>query len=147
MAVIKDPTGAIFTIWQPLKHGGIGIRDEHGAFCWADLSTPDVAGASKFYQAMFGWELEASPQTKYLHIKNGGTHIGGIPPAEHRNPHAPPHWLIYFMVNDVDAVAAAAQKQGATLYLPPASMENVGRLSVIADPQGAAFAIFKPAPR
>ncbi len=57
----------------------------------------------------------------------------------------PPHWLAYFLVDDVDASAEKAKDMGAKLYLPPMSMAGVGRLSVVADPQGAVFAIFKSA--
>jgi predicted enzyme related to lactoylglutathione lyase len=31
--------------------------------------------------------------------------------------------------------------------LPPTDFEDIGRISVIADPQGAAFALFKAAAR
>jgi predicted enzyme related to lactoylglutathione lyase len=55
------------------------------------------------------------------------------------------HWLAYFQVDDVDTTANKATEMGAKLYLPPMSMEGVGRMSVIADPQGAVFAIFKSA--
>ena len=81
----------------------------------------------------------------YLHIKNGEQFIGGVPPSKHRQPGVPPHWLPYFMVDDVDAVANKAKQAGAKFCVPPTSMENVGRLAVIADPQNATFAIFKSA--
>jgi len=57
----------------------------------------------------------------------------------------PAHWMAYFQVDDVDATANKAKELGAKLYLPPMTMEGVGRMSVIADPQGAAFSIFKSA--
>ena len=53
--------------------------------------------------------------------------------------------MIYFQVSDVDATAAQAKAQGGKAYMEPSSMEGVGRLAIIADPQGAAFAIFKSA--
>lgn len=56
-----------------------------------------------------------------------------------------PHWLSYFLVDDVDVVATKAEALGSKLSLEPMTMERVGRMSVIADPQGAVFAIFKPA--
>lgn len=144
LAVIRDPSGAPFSVWQAIEHAGIEARNVPGAFCWADLSTPDQAGAAAFYSRLVGWELTGSPAS-YLHIKNGPKHIGGVQPAAHRNPGTPAHWLIYFQVADVDAVAAHAESLGARLYLRPTTMENVGRMAVIADPQGATFAIFKPA--
>src|SRR5947209_7973977 len=73
MAVIIDPTGAHFSIWKANKNTGIAVNNEDGAFCWADLSTPDVDRASKFYSQLFGWKLEKSEKdpSGYLHIKNG----------------------------------------------------------------------------
>jgi len=147
MAVIQDPTGAVFCVWQPKKSNGIRIAHVHGTLCWADLSTPDAKRASDFYSGLFGWQLITDPKdpSGYLHIKNGEHHIGGIPPAAHRQPGVPPHWMAYFQADDVDATANKAKEMGAKLYLAPMSMEGVGRMSVIADPQGAVFAVFKSA--
>ena len=144
MAVIQDPTGAHFCVWQAAKNTGIGIAGVSGSLCWADLSTPDPKRAGDFYSALFGWQIMADEKDKsgYLHIKNGEHFIGGVPPAAHRSPGVPPHWLAYFWVDDVDASAAKAKQMGANLYVPPMTTENVGRMAVIADPQGAVFAIF-----
>jgi predicted enzyme related to lactoylglutathione lyase len=61
-----------------------------------------------------------------------------------RNPNAPPHWLIYFLVADADASTNKAKELGATIYVAPMTMEGVGRWSIMADPQGAVFALFQP---
>lgn len=150
MAVLQDPTGAVFCVWQSLSHSGIGIMGEDGTLSWADLSTPDPQRASKFYAGLFGWEIvtgEEDPEHDYLHIKNGEHFIGGIPPARDRQPGVPPHWLVYFHTTDCDAFAGKAKSLGANFYLPPTTMENVGRMAVVADPQGAVFALFQPMPR
>jgi len=147
MAVVQDPTGAVFCPWQPNKSNGIQIANVNGTLCWADLSSPDPKRASEFYSALFGWLIAADPKdhSGYLHIKNGEHFIGGVPPAAHRQPGTPPHWLAYFLVDDVDATANQAKVAKANLYLPPMTVEGVGRMSIIADPQGAVFAIFKSA--
>ena len=147
MAVVQDSTGANFCVWQANKNTGIGIAHVHGTFCWADLSTPDPKRAGDFYSGLFGWQLtrDEKDPSGYLHIKNGEHFIGDIPPAAHRQPGVPPHWLAYFQVDDVDPTANKAKEMGAKLFLPPMTMEGVGRMSVIADPQGAVFAIFKSA--
>jgi len=147
MAIIEDPTGAKFCVWQANKNAGIRIAHIHGTLVWADLSTPDAKRASDFYSGLFGWQVAADPKdpSGYLHIRNGEHFIGGVPPATHRQPGAPAHWMPYFQVDDVDAAANKAKEMGAKLHLPPMSMEGVGRMSVIADPQGAAFSIFKSA--
>src|SRR5208337_3171537 len=145
MAIVQDPTGATFCPWQANKSAGIGIAHVAGTLCWADLSTPDPKRAGDFYSGLFGWELVVDPKAAsgYLHIKNGEHFIGGIPGALHRQLGVPAHWLAYFQVDDVDASASKAKEMGASLYLPPLTMEGVGRMAVIADPQGAVFAIFK----
>jgi uncharacterized protein len=150
MAVLQDPTGAVFCVWQANKHIGIGITSSPGTLCWADLNTPDQARAGQFYSDLFGWQImkeDEDPAHNYWHIKNGEEFIGGIPPASMHQPGAPAHWLAYFTVSDCDTTAAAAKSLGAKLFMPPADFENVGRISVIADSQGATFAIFKAAAR
>jgi predicted enzyme related to lactoylglutathione lyase len=147
MAVLQDPVGAVFSVWQPKTSTGTGITGVDGTLCWADLSTPDPARASEFYSKLFGWHIAAEEKdpSGYLHIKNGEEFIGGVPPAAHRSPNAPPHWLPYFLVSDCDATANRAKEHGASLHLAPMTMEGVGRMAVIADPQGAVFALFQPA--
>jgi hypothetical protein len=111
------------------------------------LSTPDPQQAGKFYSSLLGWQIvtDEHDPSGYLHIKNGENFIGGIPPANRRHPQAPPHWLIYFQVADCEAAAAKAAQLGAKLLMPPRLMEKVGTIGIVADPQGAVFAIFKSA--
>jgi predicted enzyme related to lactoylglutathione lyase len=147
MSVIQDPTGAVFTAWTAKSHSGIGIAEVPGSFCWADLNTGDPKRAIEFYTALFGWNISAGEHDKsgYLHIQNGEKMIGGIPPVRPDSGGAPPHWLVYFQVADVDATTAKAKELGAKTCLEPMTLEGVGRFAVIADPQGAAFSIFKSA--
>ena len=145
MAVLQDPTGAMFCIWQANQHIGTTIGSVPGTLCWADLSTPDTAKASSFYKAQFGWEFVTGEADKsgYLHIQHQGDFLGGVPPVGNRSHNMPPHWLPYFAVEDCDAIAVLAEVKGGKLILPPTTMEGVGRMSVITDPQGAVFAIFQ----
>jgi predicted enzyme related to lactoylglutathione lyase len=146
MAVIQDPTGAIFSLWQAKSHQGTTITGDN-TFCWADLSTPDPERAGKFYSELFGWQLtkDEKDPSGYIHIKNGEDFIGGIPPSTHRNPNAPPHWLIYFQVADAESATSKAAQFGGKILMPARKMENVGTWSIVADPQGAVFALFKSA--
>jgi hypothetical protein len=144
MAVVRDPTGAYFAVWQARRPEiGLGIRDEPGAFCWADLNTPDAAKAAVFYTQMFGWTTTPG-ESGYLHIRNGEQFIGGIPPVKQGGSNAPPHWLIYFQVTDGAASTSKAKELGANILFGPFHMESVGHISVVADPQGAVFALFQP---
>jgi predicted enzyme related to lactoylglutathione lyase len=146
MTVIGDPTGAVFSVWQPIQSPGVGLTGVDGTVCWADLSTPAPARAKDFYGQLFGWRITASENdpSGYLHIANGETYIGGIPPAEYRNPQAPPHWMLYFQVSDCAASTGKAKDLGASELMPPQQVQNVGTMSILKDPQGAVFALFRP---
>jgi uncharacterized protein len=147
MTVLQDPTGAHFCAWQAKSHSGLGITGEEGTFCWGDLSTPNRARAAEFYSGLFGWQImkeDEEDSHNYWHLKNGEEFIGGMPPEQFRDPNSPPSWLSYILVNDCDASAAKAKELGAKLFMPPSTFEDVGRMAVMADPQGAVFAIFQP---
>jgi predicted enzyme related to lactoylglutathione lyase len=145
MAVIQDPAGAVFCIWEAKQSIGSSVSGVAGTLCWADLSTPDVGLVKAFYEGLFGWKVAPSENDSsgYLHIQNGEEFIGGIPPAQYRNPNAPPHWMLYFAVADVDASTEKAKSQGAAIHMPPMSVEKVGRMAILGDPQGAVFSIFQ----
>jgi predicted enzyme related to lactoylglutathione lyase len=149
MAVIMDPTGAVFCVWEPKQHIGTTVAHENGTLCWADLNTSDPARAQKFYEGLFGWKFSPGQNdtSGYLHIQNGEEFIGGMPSASQQMPGVPPHWMLYFLVGDCDASTAKAKQLGAREYMAPMTMENVGRFSIVADPQGASFSLFQPAQR
>jgi uncharacterized protein len=150
MAVVQDPTGAVFSLWQAKRHTGFGIKGVPGSFCVADLSTSDQDSASRFYEQLFRWRIgkeDEDPSHNYYHLFNHEEFIGGIVPPASRKPGVPPHWQIYLQVSDCDEVATKAKSLGAKLYMPPMNIEDIGRMAVLADPQGAAFAIFETACR
>jgi predicted enzyme related to lactoylglutathione lyase len=146
-ALIQDPTGAYFSLWEGKNRPGMGVTGEPGAFCWADLTTPDQARAKTFYEGLFGWELRPGQgkESDYLHIVNGESYIGGVPPAHRNTAEAPPHWLIYFAVADVDATFRRAKDMNARILLRPMDFEGVGRVAMLADLQGAVFALYREA--
>ena len=144
MAVITDPTGAAFCIWQPKAHKGYGIKGEPNTVCWNELLTNDTAKATDFYTKLFGWTTKADPgPMPYTEFKNGDEHVGGMMQIQPDMGPVPPHWGIYIAVNDCDATAQKATSLGAQTYVPPTDIEKVGRFSVLSDPQGAGFAIIK----
>jgi uncharacterized protein len=151
MAVLQDPTGAVFCVWQPKGQSGGGLAvGEPGTLCWADLHTPDPARARQFYGDVFAWKFvedtRSAPPSGYLQIQNGDKFIGGIPHSHPASANLPPHWLPYFQVSNCDATAAQAKVLGASLPREPFTMEGIGRIAVLADPQGAVFAIYQPMP-
>ena len=140
MAVIQDSQGAHFAVWQAKTHGGIELRDEENSLCWNELQARDVAAGKAFYPALFGWRMKESPEYTEWHL---GEHaIGGMLPAQ-GPPDVPAHWMPYFAVADCDAAVSKAQGAGAQVYAPPMDIPNVGRFAVLADPQGAVFAVIK----
>jgi len=147
MAVLADPTGATFAIWEPRNHHGTGIAHANGTVVWADLNSSDPGQASAFYGELFGWKIVAGKNMApvgpkdYGHIVNGDDFIGGIAPASALAPGTPPHWLIYFAVADCDAAVSRTQSAGGTILMPAITMEKVRKFAVLADPQGAAFAV------
>jgi uncharacterized protein len=143
MAVLQDPTGAIFSIWQAKTSIGIRLTGVHGSLCWADLATPDQAAAEAFDRSLFGWELTAGEvHTGYLQIVNRGEFIGGIPPAKAFTG-APPHWLVYFLVAQLEPALEQLKQGGGTVVVPATAIEKTGRFAVGQDPQGAFFAFFE----
>lgn len=118
-----------------------------GRFCWYDLMTTDPDGAKDFYTEVVGWGTEAweggnMPYTMWTNSKGS---MGGMVqlPDEAKAAGAPPHWLAYIAVPDVDETLAEATKLGAKVLKEPMDIPTVGRFAVLADPQGAAFAIFR----
>ncbi len=140
MAVLGDQQDAAFAVWQAKSHIGLGIRDETNTLCWTELQARDLPGSKTFYKSLFGWGLKESPE--YTELSAGDTAIGGMMQAQ-GPPEVPAHWLPYFAVDDCDAMVQKATSGGATVYVPPMDIPNVGRFAVVADPQGAVFAVIK----
>jgi hypothetical protein len=144
MAVIRDLEGATICLWQPKKHIGAEVVNEPGALCWCELDTTDTASAQKFYTGLFGWGAKVSEN--YTEWQKNGTSIGGLMKIPKEWGPVPPSWLVYFASDDVDATAAKAAKAGGKTIVPPSNIPDMGRFAVLADPQGAVFAVFRPAP-
>jgi predicted enzyme related to lactoylglutathione lyase len=145
MAVIQDPTGATFAIWQPRSSIGAKVRDETNTLCWNELNTNDTGKALEFYTKLFGWtsKTDDNSTTPYTEFMNAGTPHGGMIQIAPEWGKVPPHWLLYFAVDDCDGTVGKATGVGASTVLPPTDIPNVGRFALIADPQGAMFAVIK----
>jgi len=149
MAVLQDPTGAMFQVWQAGRHKGARILREDGSLTWTELSTNDPKKAEQFYTKLFGWSAKtggAGPNA-YTEFSVSGTPGAGMMDSSAYGPNAnvPPNWMPYFQVADVDATANKAKELGGKLFVEPRDIPNVGRFSVVQDPQGAVFALYKSA--
>jgi len=140
MAVLVDPTGAVFCIWQAKDHIGAGLVNEHGTLAWNELMTPDVDAAAKFYEGLFGWTANAEDMGGmiYTTLMLGDRGIAGAmkPPMEG----IPANWSPYFAVDDCDATVDTARSGGATVFMGPEDGPP-GRMAALADPQGAMFSM------
>jgi uncharacterized protein len=150
MAVVQDPLGAVFCVWQGKAHSGAKLVGETNSFGWDELWTTDRNKAKEFYTGLFGWSAKDSHMAEaggmYTEWQVGGQSIGGMMEIAPEMGPVPPNWLPYLMVDDCDAIANKAAATGGKLFVPPTDIPTVGRFSVIQDPQGAAFAIIKLAP-
>jgi predicted enzyme related to lactoylglutathione lyase len=170
MAVLTDPEGAVFCIWQAREFKGARVVNEPGSVNFNDLHTRDVDGAREFYGAVLGWQtLELGGGFEAWTLPGYGDHLqqddpdlrkrlaefGGptgfedvvasIAPIADDQPDVPAHWGVTFAVDDADAVAAKAEELGGTLVVPPFDAPWV-RMTVVTDPQGATFVASKFVP-
>jgi len=145
MAVIQDPQGAFFSVWQPRGSIGAQVWGEPGAACWCELQTTDTDAAQKFYTTVFPWKPNVSPQYTEWHL--GGKGIGGMMKIGPEWGPVPPHWTPYFEVEDTDAIFAKTKQLGGGAHLPPMDFPEVGRFAILHDGQGASFAVIKLARR
>jgi uncharacterized protein len=116
-----------------------------GRFVWHELMTTDTDAASDFYSRVVPWKAEDSGMPSYSLWMSGKVRAGGLMALpEDDGSSTPPHWIIYVGTEDVDATVAAAEKLGGKVLKPAVDIPNVGRFAVLADPQGAALAVFTP---
>jgi uncharacterized protein len=150
MAVLEDPTGAFFNVWQPQDRSGAQVVNEPGAWSMSYLQTPSPDAAAAFYGALFGWTTESfdmGGDTITMFRLPG--FVGGEPeqPVSREvvatmmaADAGPARWAVDFWVSDADAAVARARELGGTAVVPP--IDNpVGRTAVLADPKGAVFSI------
>lgn len=117
-----------------------------GEFIWYELMTRDPARAAAFYGPLTGWQV-GSEGGDYAHLQApDGAMVGGMLRLRPEMAGARPGWLAYIAVDDVDAAVAAITAAGGRVVMPARDMENVGRMALVADPQGAPFYVMKPSP-
>jgi predicted enzyme related to lactoylglutathione lyase len=162
MAVVADPEGAVFAVWQKKGSFGAGVVNEHGALNFNGLATRDPEAAEAFYNAVFGWKIiPVGSQSMwilpgygdYLEEKTPGLREGmeqmgapegfidvvaAINPIAADDANTPAHWAVTFGVDDAAATAAKAKELGGQVLEGPFDAPWT-RLAVIQDPQGATF--------
>ena len=144
-AVLEDPFGAHFGLFQPNRPSPPRGAPQHGQTVWHELMTTDPAAALGFYGDLFGWRLldrlNMGPMGFYEIFGTGGVQYGGIFKPSSPLPGPASAWVAYFSVPDADAVAATVAKLGGQLCHGPADVPGGGRIAQFQDPSGVFFAV------
>ena len=126
--------------------GETGLVDYHGRFVWYELITTDPVGARAFYTKVVGWGAQdvSTSDLAYTRLTSEGAPVAGLMdlPEEARKMGATPRWMGYVSVKDMDTTADRIKRLGGAVYVPPTD-SNIGRISVVADPQTATFGLVK----
>ena len=119
------------------------------AFPWHELYVPDVQAAIDFYTNALGMgtqDMDAGPMGIYKMFTVNGTAVAGsmsTTSQELASHNIPPHWAVYMSVDDVDARLEKVKAAGGTVVVDPMDIPDVGRMALIADPQGAHIWLYK----
>jgi predicted enzyme related to lactoylglutathione lyase len=162
MAVLSDPEGAVFCVWQAKNHRGAKVVNEHGALVFNGLATRDADAAKAFYGQVFGWERLALGAGLMWTLPGYGDHleerspglreqmaqmdapegfidvVAAVTPIADGDGGTPAHWSVTFAIDDVEAIAAKARELGGEVVSGPLDAPWT-RMAVIKDPQGATF--------
>ena len=146
-ALVKDPLGGVFALWQPDKPSPGEYKGVPGTFVWNELYTDDVDRSLAFYEKIGGFvdaPMDMGPSGTYHVLNSDGKGRAGI--MKSPMPGIPQVWMPYVQVASADQTAAKAKKLGAELKVPPADIPNVGRFAILTDPLGATLGILEPKP-
>lgn len=140
MALLIDSAGAMSAMWEPKEHIGAALVNQNNTLVWNELVTKETKMAAAFYKALYGWESHFDPAQNYTAFSNNGRVMAGMLEITEEMGETPPHWMVYFMVEDVDAMVAKAADLGGSAVIPPFDT-GVGRIGLVADPQGVTFSL------
>ncbi len=145
MAIVRDPEGARFAIWQAKNHVGAKRAAEPSTMCWVELACRDPEQAKKFYPHVFGWGTRTAKMEgmDYTEWQVGAQDIGGMMAMTEEWGDMPAHWMLYFTVENCDEKAELVTQLGGKVCVPPTDIANVGRFAVINDPDGGFFSIIE----
>jgi predicted enzyme related to lactoylglutathione lyase len=162
MAVVADPEGAVFCVWQARGHKGATVVNEHGSLNFNGLATRDPEGAAAFYGAVFGWKTLVLPAGVMWMLPGYGDHleerspglrnqmaqmgapdgfidvVAALNPIADDDSETPAHWSVTFAVDDAAATVARARELGGEVVAGPVDGPWT-RSVVIKDPHGATF--------
>jgi predicted enzyme related to lactoylglutathione lyase len=148
-AVIADPQGAVIALFSAIGDApGSEEPAAKGEFSWHELATTDYEAAWKFYSGMFSWQkadaMDMGEAGIYQMYGRGAHPLGGMYNKPAEMP-APPHWLYYLRVDDVNAAVERIKNLGGQILNGPMEVPGGDLVAQCMDPQGAAFAIHSTA--
>lgn len=132
MAILEDPTGAVFALWQRKSMVGFQVEGRPGSAAAFELHTGDARRAGTFYGKLFGWASDGNVLTQ------GKRTVAGL---RELAPGAAPRWETCFAVASCATSCQRAEGAGARIAEPPADRAGLGRLAALVDPQGASFCL------
>lgn len=146
LAVVADPTGGAFGLWQAGSHIGSRVANETGTPIWNELMTHDLETAKQFYAAVFGYTYQDADSlgAPYAMFEVDGNVAGGL--GQMSSDDVAAHWRLYFAVDDADAAVDQIVKLGGSVLRPAQDMP-FGRWAEVADRQGATFSVVAPPPQ
>jgi uncharacterized protein len=143
-ALIQDPQGALikpFQLHSPIELADVPVAGHLG---WHELLTNDTDGSRQFYQSVFGWsavEKQIPAEGTYTVFRAEEQEVAGCLPFPD-GTEAPSSWLTYVFADDVESRAEKAESLGAQVYVMPRHIQGIGKFCVLADSNGAAFALY-----
>ena len=153
MAVVQDPQGAFFQLWQPKQHRGAGVKDEPNSACWFELSTTDTTAAAEFYTKVLQCTLMENPlpaDDPTYHLLNyrllaiDDMPHAGMMEIQPDWGEVPPHWGVYLGVSNIESGLAKLKELGGTQIADVQTIPQ-GKFAMVKDPQGAYFSLFEVA--
>ncbi|MET7288898.1 VOC family protein [Streptomyces sp. NPDC005573] len=143
MCLAREPSGAVFGVWQPGTHEGFGATATPGAYCWAEVFTREPEKADAFFSAVFPYrmkDIEDDAVDFRLFDTGGDPVLGRMRMTGEFPPEVPSYINVYYTVDDCDAAVARAVERGAVLRFGPMT-SPFGRFAALTDPQGANFSV------
>lgn len=149
LTIASDPAGAVFGTWEAGTHAGTAVAGPPGTPVWSELITPETASIGAFYRSLFPYDGEDGPAAGGADGADAQTlTLAGRPVAALRGvgggvSHAQgPRWITYFEVEDPDEASRLVTELGGRVIGPPHEEER-GRAAIVADPEGALFAVVR----
>jgi predicted enzyme related to lactoylglutathione lyase len=143
MAIVVDPTGAAFGVWQPKQHTGADAVNQPAALTWVEVYSSDPEKTRSFYADLFGWTSELMEGSdNYWLWKRDGESFAGLMTKPEEMAKMPDCWVTYFGVADVDATAAEVKAAGGTVIWGP-MQTGPGRSIGVVDPTGANLSLIQ----